>query len=456
MTRIAAVLALVLNVFVTTDSRSDAITEITVRTHLEFLASDAMNGRGSGTRDEWLAAEYIGAHLRLWGLEPLGDHGGYVQTVGIERTQLSAPPVMTFGADHLTHGGEMIVNSMSAAQHSGSLLKFQEGVSTAGAALLMHEGATPAELATVTDAAIIMVRETPQIRSQWAAVASRTPSLGARIAGMAADAPRPARVTLDKSAYATIAALHEGVTITVAGEAAPPARTHTWNAVGMLKGRDADLTREAILLSAHIDHLGNAPSERGTAAADADTIYNGADDDATGCTAVIELARAFALGKRPRRTILFAFFGSEEAGGYGARYFAETSPFPLTQIVANLQFEMIGRPDTAVPPQTLWLTGYERSNLGPVLARHGARLVQDPHPQQNFFYRSDNIRFARLGVVAHTVSSYGLHREYHTPNDETEHIDYRHMTSAIRSMVKPIAWLANSALRPEWMAGKKP
>ena len=89
-------------------------------------------------------------------------------------------------------------------------------------------------------------------------------------------------------------------------------------------------------------------------------------------------------------------------------------------MVAMVQFEMIGRPDNKVPAKTLWLTGYERSDLGPTLARRGARLVQDPHPDMSFFTRSDNITFARRGVVAHTVSSYGLHKEYHTPADETK------------------------------------
>jgi Zn-dependent M28 family amino/carboxypeptidase len=187
-----------------------------------------------------------------------------------------------------------------------------------------------------------------------------------------------------------------------------------------------------------------------------DTINNGADDDASGCVAVLELARALAAGRRPRRTVVFAFFGGEEVGGIGSRHFAEKQVVPLDRIVANLQFEMIGRPDPAVAPLTLWLTGYERSNLGPTLARRGARLVQDPHPQQNFFLRSDNIRFARLGVVAHTVSSYGLHKEYHTPADETRFVDYAHMTRAIRSMVEPIEWLANSKFKPAWAEGKRP
>jgi Zn-dependent M28 family amino/carboxypeptidase len=124
--------------------------------------------------------------------------------------------------------------------------------------------------------------------------------------------------------------------------------------------------------------------------------------------------------------------------------------------VANLQFEMIGRPDPKVPAQTLWLTGYERSDLGDELARRGARLVADPHPDQSFFTRSDNIRFARRGVIAHTVSSFGLHKDYHQPSDEIGTIDFAHMTDAISSMIEPVRWLANSTFRPEWKAGMKP
>jgi Zn-dependent M28 family amino/carboxypeptidase len=187
-----------------------------------------------------------------------------------------------------------------------------------------------------------------------------------------------------------------------------------------------------------------------------DTIYNGADDDASGSIAVLELAQALAAGPRPKRTIVFAWFGSEESGGTGSRYFADKPVVPLDRIIANLQFEMIGRPDAKVPANTLWLTGYERSNLGPELARRGAKLVQDPHPEQNFFTRSDNIQFARRGVIAHTVSSFGLHKDYHQPSDEIGTIDFTHMTDAIRSMLEPVRWLANSTFRPEWKPGMKP
>jgi Zn-dependent M28 family amino/carboxypeptidase len=209
------------------------------------------------------------------------------------------------------------------------------------------------------------------------------------------------------------------------------------------------MSNDAILLTAHLDHLG------GNGAA-ADKIFNGADDDASGSAAVLELAEALAKGKRTKRTLIFAWFGSEEAGGYGARYFVERPPVPLEHMIANLEFEMIGRADKAVAAHTLWLTGYERTNLGPELARRGARIVADPHPDQNFFERSDNIVLARKGVVAQTVSSYGLHTDYHQPSDDVAHLDVAHMTESIRSMLKPVRWLANGTFAPAWRPGKRP
>jgi hypothetical protein len=225
----------------------------------------------------------------------------------------------------------------------------------------------------------------------------------------------------------------------------------TWNAIGKITGTDKNLASEVILLSAHLDHLGmrdNAPGD--------DKIFNGADDDASGSVAVLELARILGDGPKPKRTVYFVCFGSEEIGGFGARYFVSNLPFPKEKLVANLEFEMIGRPDLKVKPEELWLTGYERSNLGPELAKRGAKLVQDPHPEQHFFQRSDNYTLAKQGIIAHTVSSYGLHKDYHHASDEIRTIDFVHMTRSINSMIPPVQWLVNSNFKPAWNEGKKP
>lgn len=226
-------------------------------------------------------------------------------------------------------------------------------------------------------------------------------------------------------------------------------RTETWNAIGILPGIDA--SAGVVLLSAHLDHLGIGPPNGA-----GDRIYNGADDDASGTSAVLALAHVLANGPRLRRTVVVALFGSEELGGFGNAGFLEHPPVPLTSIVANLEFEMIGRPDPAVGENGLWLTGYERSNLGSELAKHGAPLVADPHPSERFFQRSDNIALARRGVVAQTVSSFGLHKDYHQPSDELSTIDFNHLDRAVVSMIEPIRWLANTDWRPSWNPGGRP
>lgn len=296
------------------------IREDNIRAELGFLASDAMQGRASGSNYERIAAEYIGSQFRQFGLEPGGDtdsagNKGFVQRVALERAPSGA----------------------------------------------------------------------------------------------------------------------------------------TWNAIGILRGSDPRAAAEVIMISAHLDHIGVNEALTGD-----DKIFNGADDDASGCVAVMELARVLASGKRPRRTIYFICFGSEERGGQGSRYFIANSPVPLTQIVADLNLEMLGRPDPKVPAGKLWLTGFERSTLGPELAKQGAALVADPHPEQNFFRRSDNYGLALRGVIAHTVSSFGLHTDYHRPSDDVSKIDFPFMTKSINSLVKPVRWLANSKFRPAWVPGQAP
>jgi len=426
-----------------------AIEEASIRAHMEFLASDALNGRGSGTRDEWLAATYIASALRRWGLEPLGDAGSFVQTVAVVRNEATTPPTVAVGGRTFVHGHEMLALSMSRAEASAPLVHYTAGMEVpAGAAVLLPADAGAEAVRATLGAGLVLNAETTVVRSRWSAMAERLPSTPGQVEGAAAGALRPTRITLAADAYDAVSAMADGTMVTFHAEVAE-ARTSTWNAVARLTGSDPALASEVILLSAHLDHLG----ARGSGA---DTIYNGADDDASGSVAVLELAEALAKGPRPGRTILFAWFGSEEAGGYGARAFLERPPVPLDRITANLEFEMIGRPDAAVPPHTLWLTGYERTNLGPELARLGARIVADPHPEQNFFQRSDNIQLARRGVVAQTVSSYGLHQEYHRPTDEIGLVDFAHMTDAIRSMLEPVRNLANSTFTPEWLPGMRP
>jgi Zn-dependent M28 family amino/carboxypeptidase len=226
-----------------------------------------------------------------------------------------------------------------------------------------------------------------------------------------------------------------------------PARK-TYNAVGYLPGKNS--SAGVLLITAHLDHLGRGH------AIDGDAIYNGADDDASGTTAVIELARALSAKGHHRRAILFVCFGSEEEGDVGSKYFRRHPPVPLSQIIANVEFEMIGAQDPKLAPGYMLFTGWERTNLGPSLRAHGAKLAPDPYPEQHYFQRSDNYALAQKGIVAQTAAGWGNPPYYHQPNDDLAHLDYDFLTEAIQSMVRPLTWLANSNFVPVWNPGLKP
>ena len=429
-----------------------------IRTHMDYLASDALGGRGSGTPQEHQAAEYVASELRRYGVAPAGENGGYLQHVALEYRSLAAPPVLSFEigghAVRWTHGIEIAVSWLGDASISGPLQKLDsqapEAAVKAGAVVLLTatDDATAWQQAykvSQQGAALVLVRECPSLSGAWSDARRRLPGLPPRIKAL------PKRTGLQEmsmavvrsAAFATLAGLADGTPLRLEAKLNLAVTGETWNTVGMIKGSDPLLRDQAVIFSAHLDHLGTKTTSHGK------VIYHGADDDASGVSAVLELARAIAAD-RPRRTVLFAFFGSEERGGLGSTYFCQFPPLPLSQIVAALEFEMLGRPDDAIPRHKLWLSGYERSDLGSELAAHDAPLVADPHTGEHFFERSDNYSLARQGVVAHTVSSFGLHRDYHRPSDTLAHIDFLHLDEAIESMIAPAEWLVNSEFRPHW------
>ncbi|MBX6362629.1 MAG: M20/M25/M40 family metallo-hydrolase [Gemmatimonadetes bacterium] len=228
------------------------------------------------------------------------------------------------------------------------------------------------------------------------------------------------------------------------------ARAIAVNVVGLLPGSDPKLKDEAILVDAHYDHLGVGRPVGG------DSIYNGADDDASGTVAVLEIARALAAGPKPKRTVVFLATTGEEVGLLGTRWYIAHPVVPLERTVANLEIEMIGRPDSLAGGRGKgWLTGFERSTMGSLLAAAGIPIVADPHPEQSFFTRSDNIAFARRGIPAHTLSSYNLHTDYHTPDDEVDRVDVAHMTAVIRAAARAVRLLADGPA-PTWNPGGRP
>ena len=449
--------------------RPQTVCAACIRAHMEFLASDALQGRGSGTHDELLAATYIASEMRAYGIEPAGDNGSYIEAVSILRRKVVAPPELTFetsgGASAQAtvwkHGNEFLALYLMQSGFSGPLQKINLDVGEprikSGAVVFL----TASDKEKVRDAmfkvfaqgaAGALVPVSADRREHWHELGQKLPELPVQVEGESENGlgENFNVLSLNDEAQKTMQGLADGTMIRFESNAGAPEKSATWNAVGILRGRDPEQQKHAILLTAHLDHLGIGKPVNG------DNIYNGADDDASGTSAVLELARVLGSGQRPRRTVIFALFGSEETGGLGSTYFREHPPVPLREIAVNLEFEMIGRADPKLPADTLWLSGWERSNLGPELAAHGAKLVGDPHPEQGFFRRSDNYVLAKKGVVAQTVSSFGLHKDYHQPSDDLAHIDFQHMTTAIGSLIEPVEWLVNSDFIPTWKPGGQP
>jgi hypothetical protein len=229
----------------------------------------------------------------------------------------------------------------------------------------------------------------------------------------------------------------------------PERRRMDVNVVGIIRGTDPALRDSAVVMGAHHDHIGIRSGVT------PDSINNGADDDASGVVTVLQIGRALAR-VRPKRTIVLATFTGEEGGGSGSRRYLASPVVPLARTTAQMQVEMIARPDSLAGGfGKAWLTGYERSTMGDMLKANGIPIVADPRPCQSFFSRSDNIRFARIGIPAHTLSSFNLHTDYHQVGDEASKADIAHMTEVIRAAVRAARILADGPA-PAWHAGLKP
>ncbi len=222
------------------------------------------------------------------------------------------------------------------------------------------------------------------------------------------------------------------------------------NVAGVLRGSDPVLKDTCVLVSAHYDHLG----------ARGDRIYNGANDDASGTAAVIEMAAAFArLRERPKRSILFVAFFGEEKGLLGSRYYVAHPLFPIEKTVAGINLEQIGRTDDVTGPLLLsaYVTGFDYSDVGAILQKAGAltgvTIAKHEKDNDKYFSLSDNRPLAQAGIPAHTVSVGYIFPDYHRPGDHWEKLDYPNMEKIVRAVAAGVLMIAASDEAPRWNVG---
>ncbi len=463
-------------------TRAQSVADITasdLRAHVELLASDADAGRDTGSPESLVAARELAALLQAAGLQPAGDAGApgldaFLQVIDVSGFTLDgAPGLVTLAAD-----------GMPTARAFGADFEYAGGPPRAGAFEVVRAVAgTDPPQPPRADAALLLSGGR-RATAEWLAAGGSPRGAGwgvLLLAGSAEPGPggrgesrglwtRPAPDAAPPAVRlwvhgTLLAALQAGEVARLQLSLRAAETSPAVNVAALLPGAGtpahSELAQELVVVTAHYDHLGTlaatAPDVSSPSAA-RDLVYNGADDDASGCAAVLELAHALAAraadGRPPARSVLFLLVTGEERGLLGTEFWLDHPSMPLERVALNLNFEMLGRPDAAAGGAgRAWLTGFELSNLGPAWAAAGLPIVADPHPEQHFFQRSDNYAFVERGVVGQTLSSYGLHEQYHTVDDEIGTLDFAHMEAAVRAALRALETVADGELTPAWVEG---
>jgi Zn-dependent M28 family amino/carboxypeptidase len=498
-----------------------------IRAQVRFLSHDLLEGRGTGQRGGDIAAEYIATQFALYGLKPAGDNGSYLQKVpmvGLETqpdTTFSIVPgsgdVMSlkrfddYVATDNSQNAESVVDAplvyvgygITAPEYQWDDYK---GTDVKGKVLLMLVNEPPSddvkffkgkaltyygrwtykyeEAARHGAVGVILIHKTEMasypwevVRNSWSGEQSRLRADGSpqlKVASwitleVAAKLAQAAGMDVNKMIADAQSREFHPVPLAARLKAHMISKVRQFesnNVVAMLPGSDPKRAGDAVLYTAHYDHLGMRAAEPG------DNIYNGADDNATGCGILLELARAFAAGAPPPRSILFASVTAEEQGLRGSEYLGLHPPVPAGHITLDLNFDDI--PPLGEPEETE-ISGSERTDFYPVAestAKDFRLAIQpDSRPEAGHYYRSDHFSLARVGIPSFSINAgmkykdhpreWGMQqaeeytaKHYHQPSDEYRpDMDFR-SDAVIARFGLALGWKA--AILPEliqWQPG---
>ena len=453
----------------------DRISASSLRGHLMFLASDLLEGRGTPSRGQDLAAAYLAAQYQRAGLEPLGDDG-YFQTAHWHYSQADLSGfalTLTAGATRLSLTPKLVTFTPGAA------------LDARGVALIKADWNNLAALEAMGDAVngkVVVVEPAsmqPKTAEDYAFMMGARNATYARLARLkplfvlALDRARPAGNAGGRGAVSDPAtrrpqgmrtitmhgtdaarlydALPAGATLDVRVAAASVKPIKLRNVAALLRGSDPVLKETYVVLSAHYDHLGIRADMPG------DAIFNGANDNASGTVSVIEVAQALAaMTTRPKRSIVFLNVFGEELGMLGSTYYGRNPLVPLAKTVANLNLEQVGRTDgpEGVMKAKAALTGFDFTTMPAALVKagkaSGVEIYKDARYSDQYFAQSDNLAFAAVGVPAHTLSVLYQYAEYHGAGDHWPAIDYDNMAMINRTVALGLLTLANDATAPSW------
>ena len=414
----------------------DEITEGRVTATISFLASDELAGRATGSPEFNIAARYVASRFRGAGLDGSLADGDFFHVTMKQLVKTPSAPVKLINSESqpIAHLG-LLAAGTEVFSYSGSVKRIDlanelptSGLDGIVAGKMTGNARGPRVLSQV-------VRMTSTLKDAGAKALLLGVEADSELIGLARESQEKPRSESPRSRFAIpVLLVPENTLSETSIQLAIPAAIITEspmrNVIGLLQGTDPELSKEAILFSAHLDHLGSKPS-------DGDGIFNGADDDASGVTGVLMLADAFAKMPRPKRSLLFMTFWGEESGLLGSKQFAETPAWPLDKIRANVNIEMIGRPEPGARNK-IWMTGWQESDLGVLMNKaslpFGVEIFNHPKHSAMLYRSSDNWSFAQKGVIAHSFSAGSLHSDYHQPDDEWDRLEIPHMTRVIQGL----------------------
>ena len=394
---------------------------------IKTLSADDMRGRATFTPDIERAAQFIESEYKKIGLKPMEGNADYRQNFTM--TRVTAIKTL------VTINGKLIAPDSVFANTGATSLNWNNDGDVQVVKLSADKNFRAEYMGYIQSGKKMLILVDPQFTAIFNNLKDRS---------------RKGNVTNkvnDSQALVFVLGSHDdiksfGVSYTGKSELLPLA-----NIVGIIPGKTKP--NEYVVFSGHYDHLGILKPMQG------DSIANGADDDASGTTAVIELARYFKKLHNNARTLVFVAFTAEEIGEFGSQHFAKT--VDPDKVVAMFNIEMIGKP-SKFGQNSAFITGFERSDFGTILQKNlkgtEFKFYPDPYPQQNLFYRSDNASLAAVGVPAHTISTdqIDIDKYYHTVKDEFSTLDVGNITSTIRAIALSARGIVSGVDTPKRVA----
>ena len=439
------------------ESAIEKINEQSITETIKFLASDDLAGRDTPSAGLDKASDFVAERFKKAGLEPIGSNNSYFQTITKATAQAPRSAVLTNDEQPLKTLGVLSANE-TAFEFGGpvTLVDFK-AVGARAASGQKFSG--PVTL-------VVPPFNQPSIRRSFPKRIAQLRSQGATAILLQVKKKHPLIGRSFRASQLHLTDEFKGIvgpvilipptklgTVSIQLDKQASGSAELKNVIGLLRGSDAELSKQAIIFTAHLDHIGISNTT-------GDTINNGADDDASGVTAVLTLADAYAaLPDKPKRSVIFMTFWGEEKGLLGSRHYVSDPVWPLTDTVATLNLEMLGRPEAGAQGK-VWMTGWDQSDLGTLL-KDGAQqadVLVFEHPRfSGFLYRqSDNWSFVEKGVIAHSFSAGSLHSDYHQPSDEWERLRLDHMTKVIRGLFVGSMPLVNGEVTPKKTANRRP